>query len=99
MAEVRDETERQDLPAGDGIEVTWVHRGDAEPGTVPQRTLDAVRALRLPDGPGYVWGGGESRVMTAVRRYVRHELDLPRHRVSLIGYWRHAASPAHDGES
>ena len=37
--------------------------------------------------------------MTAVRKYVRHELDLPRHRVSLIGYWRHAASPAHDDET
>ncbi|NLV55321.1 MAG: siderophore-interacting protein, partial [Acidimicrobiales bacterium] len=41
----------------------------------------------------YVWGGGESRAMTAVRRYVRREIGLPREAVSLVAYWRHADSP------
>ena len=39
----------------------------------------------------YVWGGGESRTMTAVRSYVRHEVGLAREQVSLVAYWRHDA--------
>jgi NADPH-dependent ferric siderophore reductase len=35
-----------------------------------------------------VWGGAESRCMTAVRRHVRDERRLPRHAVSLVAYWR-----------
>ena len=39
----------------------------------------------------YVWGGGESRNVTAVRKLVRQGWGLPREAVSLVGYWRHAA--------
>lgn len=92
IAEVDHEAERQPLPTrGPETAITWVHRDGAEPGTT---TLlpDAVRSLELPTGgPGYVWGGGESRTMTAVRKYVRREVGLEREQVSLVAYWRHAA--------
>ena len=42
----------------------------------------------------YVWGGAESRAMTAVRRYVRHEVGLAREQVDLVPYWRHQAHAA-----
>ena len=92
VAEVADPAEHQDLPAGPAVSVTWLYRNGAEAGTT---TLleDAVRSLDWPAGRAYVWGGDESRAMTAVRRYVRHERDLPREAVSLVGYWRHASSP------
>jgi NADPH-dependent ferric siderophore reductase len=44
----------------------------------------------------YAWGGGESRAMTAVRKYVRHELGMPRQSVELVAYWRQAGAPATD---
>ena len=45
------------------------------------------------DGRTYVWGGAESRAMTAVRRHVRHERGLAREQVSLVAYWRHRDHP------
>lgn len=96
VAEVDGPAERQELPDRPGLDVTWVYRHGAAPGTVADRTLAAVRHLELPAGTGYVWGGGESRTLTAVRRYVRDEVGLSRSQVSLVAYWRHASSPAGD---
>ena len=49
---------------------------------------DAVRALPGPGARRYAWGGGESRAVTAVRRYLRDEVGLRREAVSMTGYWR-----------
>ncbi len=91
VAETDGTDERQPLPDHPGATVTWVHRDGAEPGTATTLLVDAVRGL---DGLGehtYVFGGGESRSLTKVRRFVRDEKGLPRERVSLVAYWRHAA--------
>jgi NADPH-dependent ferric siderophore reductase len=88
--EVADAAEQLALPGSPSYDVTWLHRDGAPPGTTTL-LADAVRAMPWPGGAPYVWGGGESRAMTAVRRYVRHEVGLPREAVSLVAYWRHAA--------
>lgn len=90
FAEVADEAARQELPAGDHIDVTWLHRDGAEPGTTTL-LADAVRSVAKPDGQLYVWGGAESRAMTAIRRHVRDTWGLSQEAVSLVGYWRHRA--------
>lgn len=92
LAEVADADEHQGLPARDGVEITWLHRDGAAAGTT---TLlpDAVAALDWPAGKPYVWGAGESRTMTAIRRHVRDERGLDRASVSLVAYWRRAGSP------
>jgi NADPH-dependent ferric siderophore reductase len=88
VAEVADEVAHQPLPARDSVEVTWLHRGAGH--DAPSRLAAAVRELDWPHGNPYVWGGAESRAMTAVRRHVRDERGLPQDRVSLVAYWRHA---------
>jgi NADPH-dependent ferric siderophore reductase len=90
VAEVDEEAEQPELSVGPNVEVVWCHRRGAEAGTT-SLLPDAVRALDLPAGRPYVWGGGESRTMTAVRKYVRNEVGLSREQVSLVAYWRHAA--------
>jgi NADPH-dependent ferric siderophore reductase len=94
VAEVDNPDERQELPAAPSFDVTWVYRAGAPAGAT---TLlpDVVRAVPRPSGTTYVWGGGESRSMTAVRRYVRHEVGLSREQVSLVAYWRHARHTEH----
>jgi NADPH-dependent ferric siderophore reductase len=92
LAEVSGPDEQQELPATPGIDVRWLHRGDAEPGTTTL-LVDAVRSLPRPSATTYVWGGGESRTMTAVRKYLRQELGFPREAISLVAYWRHRNSP------
>ncbi|MHB1139376.1 MAG: SIP domain-containing protein [Microthrixaceae bacterium] len=89
VAECASEGEQQPLPEVPGAEVIWLHRGGAEVGTTTL-LVDAVRALPPFPGTPYVWGGGESRAMTAVRRHVRDDRGLSREQVSLVGYWRHA---------
>jgi NADPH-dependent ferric siderophore reductase len=97
FAEVDGPDERQELPSSPGVDVTWLYREGAEPGTT-SLLVDAVRALPWPGGTPYVWGGGESRNVTAVRRYVRREVGLPQSRVSLVGYWRRSGDNGDDGD-
>lgn len=72
------------------VAVHWIDRGTAEPG-VGDALLDAVIGLEL-DGADparhVVVGGGESRQMSSIRRYLRRELGLPATHVSMTGYWR-----------
>ncbi|MDW3215797.1 MAG: SIP domain-containing protein [Ilumatobacteraceae bacterium] len=69
------------------VDVTWLHRGGAAPGT-GARLLDEVRAT-VTDGAELVaFGAAESRQITAVRKYLRHELRMPATAVSMTGYWR-----------
>ncbi len=87
---------RQELPERDGVQVVWCDRNGAEPGTT-SLLEDAVRALPWSDdGSLYVWGGGESHAMTAVRRYVRRERGLDRDAVDLVPYWRHSSTTDSD---
>jgi NADPH-dependent ferric siderophore reductase len=89
VAEVGSDDERQELPAHPGTDVTWVSRGGAEAGTATTLLVDAVRALEWRGEHPYVFGGGESRALTKVRRFVRDEKGCPRSAVSLVAYWRH----------
>jgi NADPH-dependent ferric siderophore reductase len=93
FAEVQSLDQRIELPEGDHRTITWIERGDRAPGTAPELLEEAVRALPWPAGHVYAWGGGESRAMTRVRRFLRDEVGLRREQVNLVAYWRHADSP------
>ncbi|WP_249666141.1 siderophore-interacting protein [Nocardioides faecalis] len=75
----------QDLPAPEGVEVTWLHR------TAPTHPdlATAVRALPWPEGRvhAFVHGEGEA-VMKGVRPYLLRERAVPRDDVSISAYWR-----------
>ncbi len=92
IAEVADVDERQPVESPAVVTVTWLHRDGAAAGCTNLLT-DEVQRLAPPEVPTYVWGGGESRAMTAIRRHVHHQWGLARDRVSLTPYWRHADSP------
>lgn len=93
VAEVAEPAAWPDLPAHPSARVTWRDRGDAPPGRT-SLLAEAVASLGSAlDGRPYVWGGAESRAMTAVRRHVRQERGLAREQVSLVAYWRHRDHP------
>lgn len=87
FVELGDDADRLPLPESPDVDVTWLRR-DAPAGTTTV-LVDAVRSLDLPDGNVYAWGGAESRAVTAVRKYLRHERGIERDRVCMVGYWRH----------
>ena len=63
----------------------WLH-GSGE-GRAPSIVGAAVLEFPEPDGAGYRWLAGETRVVRAVRRNMRHERALPKAQWSLTGYW------------
>ena len=72
--------------------VRWSYRGTQLPG-VGNGLVELVR--RHAGGPAAgalatAFGAGESRQITEIRRYLRHEVGLPATAVSMTGYWRRA---------
>lgn len=86
VLEAADESQHVPMPTGPTIDIRWVHRGDAPPGST-SLLVDAVRNLELGDGV-YAYGAGESKCISAVRRYLRNERDLPHEQVQMVAYWR-----------
>ncbi len=76
----------QELPAPEGVEVTWLHRTTTDDPTAAM--VDATRAALEGLENVFVFGASESRQITAVRRMCRKELGLDAERVHLTGYWR-----------
>lgn len=66
------------------VDVQWVTGGN---GVAPSRIEQLVRGIERPAGVGYVWVVGESRVLRAVRRHLRHELGLPASSYKVVAYW------------
>lgn len=73
-----------DTPAG--VEVVWLHRGDAPAGTT-EILADAVAAWPVPDGRAQVFAHGEREAMKALRDVFFRVWGLERAQVSLSGYW------------
>ncbi|WP_194813575.1 siderophore-interacting protein [Nocardia sp. XZ_19_385] len=71
----------------DGVQLTWIHRGDAAPG---EKLAAAVRAEPWLDGQVQVFIHGEAHsVMHELRPYIRKERGVSAEWASSIsGYWR-----------
>jgi NADPH-dependent ferric siderophore reductase len=95
IGEVADAAEELELASDAAVELTWLHRGAAEPGTT---TLleDAVRALELPSGEGFAWAAAEAQTARSLRRYLREERGLPKEWTRVTGYWRRGVADHHD---
>lgn len=85
LAETADAAHRQPLPDLPGVEVRWLERGTAAPGTT---TLlrDALAAL-APSPADFVWGAGEHHAVADLRAVCGTAL-VPRTHRSLLAYWR-----------
>jgi NADPH-dependent ferric siderophore reductase len=74
------------LEAPDGVDIRWVHRGDAAAGTSTV-LADTIADFDWPTGRVQVFAHGERESMKALRAvfFDRHRLE--RAQVSLSGYW------------
>lgn len=88
IIEVDGEADHLPLTAPAGIEVLWLHRDGAEPGTTTL-LVDAVRALEWRDGAVQVFAHGERGAMKQLRPYFTGERGLDRAQLSLSAYWAH----------
>ncbi len=86
VIEVADASEEFRLQGPPGVEVVWVHRGAAAPGTALV-LAEAVSPLPVPAGT-FVWVAGEASCIRPLRRWARDDLGLPRGATSISGYWK-----------
>ncbi|GAA3084046.1 siderophore-interacting protein [Streptosporangium carneum] len=87
FVEVADAREEQQISSAADVSLTWLYRGDAEPGT-GDLLEKAIRGVRRPQGEGFAWVGGEAGVLKPIRRYLRGEFGLPKDRIDVDGYWK-----------
>jgi len=80
------EDEQRIASEGD-IELHWIHRNGARPGT-GTALLDAVKAADFPDGEFFVWAGGEAGQLKAIRRYLIDEAGARKEWSSITGHWK-----------
>ncbi|MFE5583817.1 siderophore-interacting protein [Kitasatospora sp. NPDC056531] len=84
--EVADRAERQELESRADLEVQWLYRDGAAPGTV---LTEAFRDAVLPGGEPFVWLAGEAGAVRAIRRWLIEEQGVPKSDIDFTGYWRH----------
>jgi NADPH-dependent ferric siderophore reductase len=97
LLEVAGADEEQPLPAPPGVELRWLHRAGAAPGT-STLLADAVAGLDRPAGDDvFAWVGAESATVRAVRADLRGRWGLRRSQHHAIGYWRRGRAMAPAG--
>ena len=79
--------DRQELMIPGGVQVTWLSRDGAEPGTTTL-LVDAVQSAPWWSGTPFVWAAGEAISLTPLRRWLRQEKQLSREQLDITGYWR-----------
>ncbi len=89
--EVDDVSEQQVFATKADLDLTWLHRGDAEAGST-ELLDEAVRAFDWLPGRVHAFIHGESLLLKSVRPYVINERGVPRADVSVSGYWRRGSS-------
>ena len=85
--EVAVEEHRQELPVPPGVEVTWLSRDGAEPGTTTL-LFDAITGADWWPGTAFAWVAGETHTLTPIRRWLRNDRELGKDQVEVTGYWR-----------
>lgn len=95
LAEVDGEEDQIPLPTSAALELHWVHRRGAEPGT-DSALLDTLRALQLPSGDFHAWIACESIAAKALRAHLVGERGANPKWTRASGYWRRGAVATHD---
>jgi NADPH-dependent ferric siderophore reductase len=83
--EVQDASDEQPIEAAAGLDLRWLHRGGAAPGTA-QLLDEALEALDIPAQDRHVFLFGESRSVRRLRDILtRRGVRLDE--ISAKGYW------------
>lgn len=85
ILEVSDALEERELNSPAQVDITWLHRGSAQPDIILEQ---ALRNFQLPAGDGRVYVGAEASVMRRMRQYLLKDLGLDASRIITRGYWK-----------
>lgn len=85
--EVAGPEEEQELDLPERASVTWLHRGEREPGTT-DLLKRSVEALEPPEGNGFAWAAGEADALKPIRRLFKERGFVKNESFEVDGYWR-----------
>ena len=85
FVEVAGAADELPLTSPGAVELRWLHRAGRPVG---QALVAAVRALDFPPGAVHAFVHGEAGFVKELRRLLRVERGVPRHALSISGYWR-----------
>jgi NADPH-dependent ferric siderophore reductase len=85
-----------DVGSDRDVQVTWIERGDAEPGDA-SRLVAAAASVALPSGRGRAYVAGEMKVVRAIATALASR-GLERDQISTKAYWRRGEANAPHGE-
>lgn len=94
LVEVNGPEDEQALLKPEGVQLRWLHRFPAAPGTTTQLET-AIKAVPLPTATDLkilAWVGTEYHAFKRIRHYLRHDLNLPADHVIAFSHWRHGMS-------
>lgn len=87
--EVADRDDEQDLGSKATVDLRWIYRNGAEPGTTGVLPVEIRRLDWAAMGEDvYVLAGCEHADARAIRTFLRKEIGLPRDRHLVAAYWR-----------
>ncbi|AJD52719.1 MULTISPECIES: siderophore-interacting protein [Thalassospira] len=93
LVEVSDICEKQDIRHPEGVQIHWLYRNGAAPGTTTL-LLDRLRWLDLSAQPEslFCWVGTEYVSFRDIRSYLRTEIGIPKSRLVAFAHWRRGMS-------
>lgn len=77
--------DRQALALPAHVSLTWYEKSDQQ--APPTQLAEIAASISLPPGSGYIWIAGEATQAAASRRHFRESMDIPKQRITAIGYW------------
>jgi NADPH-dependent ferric siderophore reductase len=95
IVEVADASAQLELETRAKLELRWLHRAGAEPGTTDLLEV-AIRELDLPGGNGFAWVAAEADAVRPLRSHLREERQLPKAWTRITGYWKRGTADHHD---
>lgn len=95
IIEVADAAEEQRFDSRAKVDVTWLHRNGAEPGST-RLLQEAVAAATFPKGAAYAFVAGESEMAKAVRQHLLTERSFNKQWIKAAGYWKRGATASHE---
>ncbi|MDC0707450.1 siderophore-interacting protein [Stigmatella sp. ncwal1] len=93
--EVSDASEEQQFKTAARVELTWLHRNGAAPGTT-NLLEKAIRELTFPPGDHFVWLAGEANTLRPIREHVYNERGTHKKWISATGYWKRNTADHHE---
>lgn len=89
LVEVNDAGDELPMPTAADLDLTWLHRNGAAPGSTTL-LLDAIKAVEIPTGQNtYFWLAGEATGLKAIRRHLVNERGVDKASLNVNGHWKY----------